>query len=249
VSASELSIKQFDVDYVNEYLKMVFVPTLDYHKFIYKSPFEYEFQSNHDILAGINQNEGTYFTFYLYNTKYFNLNGFLDDDLKYDNQFVEERLHESLKTKYPYSECHPEDEVDSFYYSKYINCLASLYDKQYENDFKNGTVNFDIDKNSQLLAWNKYNKIVGDIMFACPSIKLANKYNEANPGKNTYFYKFNKRSKSNPWPKWLGVMHGYEIEYIFGVPFWNSQSYDDEDRLVSRQIMNYWANFARTGKL
>lgn len=86
LNSSYLSLKQFDLDYVNEYLKMQFLPIADYNFNNLKidDPFdEFIFNINnnfkkytHDILVGINQNEGTYFTFYLYNNKYFDLNGF-----------------------------------------------------------------------------------------------------------------------------------------------------------------------------
>lgn len=98
------------------------------------------------------------------------------------------------------------------------------------------------------MAWKKVNKILGDLVYSCPSIKLANKLSEIGLNK-TYFYKFNRRAQSNPWPKWLGAMHGYEIEYIFGYPWVAKDMYEYEDRLTSRKMMNYWANFARTGKL
>lgn len=44
-------------------------------------------------------------------------------------------------------------------------------------------------------------------------------------------------------------MHGYEIEYIFGVPWLQESSFDKDDRRVSRRIMSYWANFAKHGRL
>ena len=47
----------------------------------------------------------------------------------------------------------------------------------------------------------------------------------------------------------MGATHGYEIEYVFGVPWLTPLAYDDDDRLVSRNMMSYWANFAKSGKL
>lgn len=82
----QLSLAQFDIEYVNDYLKMQFIPTLDYFGLIKVDPAEVDFRNapeyiksrlNHDILVGINKDEGTYFTFYLFNTVYFDLNGFL----------------------------------------------------------------------------------------------------------------------------------------------------------------------------
>ena len=304
LEASVFSAKQWEVDYVNAYLKMQFVPTIDYNRLIVNDPFEYDLRQqqggpsgngnarhprrNQEILVGINQNEGSYFTFYMYNGVYFDLNGhYVNDTLVYDNEFVVQRLTESLRTKWPEQ---PEASKspspspspppsgdanangDEYFFKKYARCISNLYthggteqsssnNSLFLDDQYNGTYDFDLDKaaartggtpqtgvHAANMAWRKFNKIIGDFVFNCPSVKLANKYSEVNPYK-TFFYKFNKRSFGNPWPDWLGTMHGYEIEYVFGMPFVLVDAFDDQDRAISLRIMNYWANFARTGKL
>lgn len=55
------------------------------------------------------------------------------------------------------------------------------------------------------------------------------------------------RSLNNPWPSWTGVMHGDEINYIFGEPLNPTKNYQPVEADLSRRIMNYWANFAKTG--
>uniref|UniRef100_F1LFU1 Acetylcholinesterase 4 n=1 Tax=Ascaris suum TaxID=6253 RepID=F1LFU1_ASCSU len=71
---------------------------------------------------------------------------------------------------------------------------------------------------------NKYyaeqvNQMVGDYFFTCDSLWLAEQMKGAE-GK-VYVYYFDQPSSANPWPKWTGVMHAYEIEYVFGVPIYN----------------------------
>ena len=220
---------------------------------------------NHDIMVGFNQNEGTYFTMYLYNEKFFDvtqqdpvLNKSQNDHLiKYDNNFVYERLLEALETKSPTSTTDSKY-FNKHFYNKYVECVSNIYTfsnhNLYLNDYYNETYNLNLNtklnlkQNSANLAWFKFNKIIGDIIFSCPSIKVANKYSELNPHK-TFFYKFNKRSFRNPWPKWFGVSHGFEIEFVFGVPFVHVNYFDEDDRLISLKMMNFWSNFAKTGKL
>lgn len=60
-------------------------------------------------------------------------------------------------------------------------------------------------------------------------------------------YLYTHRSKSNPWPRWTGVMHGDEISYIFGEPLNQKYNYTGDEREFSRKIMRYWANFAKYG--
>lgn len=265
VDASSLSLNQFNIEYVNKYLPMQFVPTADYHQLVPIDPTEYYFsvtsrKFKQEILAGINQDEGTYFAFYEYKDIYFNLTHMFDG--KFDNKFVADRLYESLKTKYPFDNDNilfdsngvSPQLVNEYYYEQLTSCIADTYTRTGRMVSGSEHIDFDLDTeenrrlNSPELAWRKFCKIIGDIIFACPTINLANKYSEKNPEK-TFFYKFNKRANSNPWPKWAGVMHGYELEYLFGMPWLNKEQFDYDDRVLSRKMINFWANFAKYGKL
>ncbi|XP_028321562.1 acetylcholinesterase-like [Gouania willdenowi] len=95
-------------------------------------------------------------------------------------------------------------------------------------------------KNRDLLA-----SLVGDQSFNCPLLEFAYRYSQ-NGGK-TFLYHFDHRSSVNPWPEWMGVMHGDEIEFVFGMPLNASLGYTKNEVNMSRKFMKHWANFARTG--
>nr|WBW70144.1 venom protein [Lampona murina] len=88
-------------------------------------------------------------------------------------------------------------------------------------------------------------KMVGDLHIACEVNKVAHGYAEA--GNNVYVYYFTQRSSINPWPKWMGVMHGDEVNFVFGEPLNPAFGYTKAEGELSRRMMHYWANFARTG--
>lgn len=88
-------------------------------------------------------------------------------------------------------------------------------------------------------------KMVGDYHFTCNVNEFAQRY--AEEGNNVYMYLYTHRSKSNPWPRWTGVMHGDEISYVFGEPLNPRLEFLEEEKQFSRRVMRYWANFARTG--
>lgn len=69
----------------------------------------------------------------------------------------------------------------------------------------------------------------------------------ASEGLNVYMYLFSHRSRINPWPRWTGVMHGDEISYVFGEPQDSSRGYTHAEAALSKRMMRYWANFAKTG--
>ncbi|KAL7878314.1 hypothetical protein AOLI_G00092880 [Acnodon oligacanthus] len=95
-------------------------------------------------------------------------------------------------------------------------------------------------KNRDSLGW-----LVGDRYFTCPLLDFARRYVEH--GGSARVYLFDHRSSSNSWPKWMGVMHGDEIEFVFGIPQNSSRGYTDEEVTMSRRIMRHWANFAKSG--
>ena len=88
-------------------------------------------------------------------------------------------------------------------------------------------------------------KMVGDYAFTCPVVDFAHRYAET--ANNVYMYHFTERASTNPWPTWAGVLHGDEIAFIFGEPLNKSKNYDQSEIALSKRMMSYWANFAKTG--
>lgn len=88
-------------------------------------------------------------------------------------------------------------------------------------------------------------KMVGDYAFTCPVMNMAHRYAET--GNNVYVYYFSERASTNPWPTWSGVLHADEIQFVFGEPLDKSKNYDNSEIALSKRMMAYWANFAKTG--
>ncbi|XP_015346970.1 acetylcholinesterase isoform X1 [Marmota monax] len=87
--------------------------------------------------------------------------------------------------------------------------------------------------------------VVGDHNVVCPAAQLAGRL--AAQGARVYAYIFEHRASTLSWPLWMGVPHGYEIEFIFGLPLDPSLNYTVQERIFAQRLMRYWTNFARTG--
>lgn len=91
-------------------------------------------------------------------------------------------------------------------------------------------------------------RFVGDYFFTCALIEFADLIADHVFG-SVFMYYFTKRSTANPWPKWMGAMHGYEVEYIFGMPHRLPQLYSndelDVERAFSTKIMGFWVRILR----
>lgn len=88
--------------------------------------------------------------------------------------------------------------------------------------------------------------VVGDYFFICPTNLFAQAVADANVP--TYYYYFTQRTSTSLWGEWMGVMHGDEIEYVFGHPLNMSVQYRDKERDLSLRMMQAFAHFALTGK-
>ena len=200
----------YDKDYVNRYLPMPFIPTADYHHYLNVSPFDTKTTKSHlmkkykdlkdfKFLLGINKDEGGFFLFYAYVNQYFNLTNVHPID-PYDedfdrNEFLINTLAELLHTKKI-----PENND----LIRFTHCLNSVYrgshhDASYDNF-------------CEINIWKKVMKIIGDLIFSCPTIKLFDNLNRVN-AKNNYFYKFSYSTSSNPWPTWMGTSHGMCLNF------------------------------------
>lgn len=90
--------------------------------------------------------------------------------------------------------------------------------------------------------------MLGDSYFKCSVRDFALHYARLAQGR-TYVYSFDYRHSATPWPSWMGVLHAYEIEIVFGLPFNKNLNYSDLDREVSTKVMNYFTTFAKRGGL
>ncbi|XP_043219104.1 acetylcholinesterase-like [Amphibalanus amphitrite] len=88
-------------------------------------------------------------------------------------------------------------------------------------------------------------EMAGDRQFTCGVQQLAETY--ARAGADVYMYHFIQRSSASPWPRYMGVLHGDEILFVFGVPLTKRKQYKRREVELSCKMMRYWANFAKTG--
>uniref|UniRef100_A0A8C2YLS5 Carboxylic ester hydrolase n=1 Tax=Chinchilla lanigera TaxID=34839 RepID=A0A8C2YLS5_CHILA len=88
--------------------------------------------------------------------------------------------------------------------------------------------------------------LLADLMFGIPSVIVARGHRDA--GAPTYMYEFQYCPSFTPYgrPKTVMGDHGDEIFSVFGVPFLKEGASEEETNL-SKMMMKFWANFARTG--
>uniref|UniRef100_R4GCX2 Carboxylic ester hydrolase n=1 Tax=Anolis carolinensis TaxID=28377 RepID=R4GCX2_ANOCA len=90
---------------------------------------------------------------------------------------------------------------------------------------------------------------LGDYFFVCPAAKFAGQIRKA--GSPVYVYIFTHHTSGTVWPEWAGAPHGAELIYLFGsfkAAFQANKTHTVAEAALSRRIMRYWAEFARTGK-
>ncbi|KAM8947588.1 fatty acyl-CoA hydrolase precursor, medium chain-like isoform 2-T2 [Pelodytes ibericus] len=92
----------------------------------------------------------------------------------------------------------------------------------------------------------------GDFGFVFPAIKTARYHRDA--GFPTYVYEFQHRPSvfKDTKPEFVKSDHGDEVLSVFGTPFLNGDvvfkpDATEEDKVLSKKVMKYWANFARNG--
>ncbi|KAL1785545.1 bile salt-activated lipase [Sigmodon hispidus] len=86
-----------------------------------------------------------------------------------------------------------------------------------------------------------------DTLFLIPTeIALAQHRAHAKSA-NTYSYLFSYPSRMPIYPKWMGADHADDLQYVFGKPFATPLGYRAQERTVSKAMIAYWTNFARSG--
>nr|O42275.1 RecName: Full=Acetylcholinesterase; Short=AChE; Flags: Precursor [Electrophorus electricus]AAB86606.1 acetylcholinesterase catalytic subunit precursor [Electrophorus electricus] len=191
------------------------------------------------ILLGVNQNEGSYFLIY-------GAPGFSKDN---ESLITREDFLQGVKMSVPHA-----NEIG-------LEAVILQY-----TDW--------MDEDNPIKNREAMDDIVGDHNVVCPLQHFAKMYaqysilqgqtgtasqgnlgwgnsgsasNSGNSQVSVYLYMFDHRASNLVWPEWMGVIHGYEIEFVFGLPLEKRLNYTLEEEKLSRRMMKYWANFARTG--
>lgn len=92
-----------------------------------------------------------------------------------------------------------------------------------------------------------YLEFINDRKYLAPTILLAAHMSKQS---DTYVYRFDikPRTMLDLLPEWMGVPHGFEQIFVWGLPYWGTQNeiaWDNADKRVSDIIMTMWANFAK----
>ncbi|NXO98047.1 CEL lipase, partial [Certhia brachydactyla] len=90
-------------------------------------------------------------------------------------------------------------------------------------------------------------ELTTDYMFLIPTQLALNLHLQNAKSGKTYSYLFSQPSRKLSYPSWVGADHGDDLQYVFGKPFATPLGYLPKHRTVSKAMIAYWTNFARTG--
>ncbi|XP_039358081.1 acetylcholinesterase-like [Mauremys reevesii] len=91
-------------------------------------------------------------------------------------------------------------------------------------------------------------QILGDYFIVCPIAEMARR--EAEAGNPVYAYDFTHRSSGLSSPEWTGVPHSTDLLFMFGTLVsvrGANHTHTEAEVGLSRRMMRYWAEFARSG--
>ncbi|XP_030586979.1 liver carboxylesterase 2-like [Archocentrus centrarchus] len=97
-----------------------------------------------------------------------------------------------------------------------------------------------------------FSEVVADILFNTPVVKTANAHRDAGAPVYLYEYQHSLKFLQNRRPSFVGCDHTDEIFTVLGFCFTTTHVKLpdvclEEDEQMSRTMMSYWGNFARTG--
>ncbi|XP_015269464.1 PREDICTED: bile salt-activated lipase [Gekko japonicus] len=86
-----------------------------------------------------------------------------------------------------------------------------------------------------------------DYIFLVPTQRALELHAQNAKSGKTYSYVFSQPSRMPVYPSWVGADHADDLQYVFGKPFATPLGYRAQHRTVSKAMIAYWTNFARTG--
>ncbi|XP_066279170.1 cholinesterase 2-like [Branchiostoma lanceolatum] len=90
-----------------------------------------------------------------------------------------------------------------------------------------------------------FDSLYSDYYYFCPDVRTGRGH--VREGATAYMYRFAHRASVSPFAAWMGVVHGEELSFVFGLPLDPAFGFNQAERNLTRRVMRHWANFARTG--
>ncbi|NXO84882.1 CEL lipase, partial [Sitta europaea] len=103
------------------------------------------------------------------------------------------------------------------------------------------------DKPTQEVVKKTVVDLTTDYIFLIPTQLALNLHLQNAKSGRTYSYVFSQPSRNPGYPSWVGADHADDLQYVFGKPFATPLGYLPKHRTVSKAMIAYWTNFARTG--
>ncbi|XP_075547376.1 acetylcholinesterase-1-like [Dermacentor variabilis] len=104
-----------------------------------------------------------------------------------------------------------------------------------------------IGERENIKALQKAAEAVGDFAIICPTKYFAESF--ASMGNKVHYYYFTHRPSFSTWPGWVGPTHGDEVFFVMGLPFSSPTIATDQERELSKLMIETWTTFAKTGKV
>ncbi len=62
-------------------------------------------------------------------------------------------------------------------------------------------------------------------------------------------YHYAHRSSQDPFPEYMGVIHGQELDFTFGGPLFKERAteFEEEELDFARDVLSYWTDFVKSG--
>lgn len=91
----------------------------------------------------------------------------------------------------------------------------------------------------------QYVDYLSDSVFVCPMHFAAERHSAR--GQSVYSYVFAHRSSKKVLPSWMRTPHFFDVDYVFGTPLADQESFNAEDAAMSHMVLHVLATFAKTG--
>ena len=149
-----------------------------------------------------------------------------------------------LPQLFPNTELYSKDITQS-QYEEAIQKLFSNYPKKFQDLITFQYRNWTLQASPQFSA-ESILTLISDWQYNCPVDLVSDTLADLT---NVYKYRFNVRNPFDLWPKWTGVKHGDEMDYIFGRPLASSfdEKFPMEHMSLSKFMIETWSNFAKYG--